>query len=126
MQQDILEPLTDAVRAFNIRADSARRIGLPVVVEARCFEAPGNGCVSHLDVLRSMPAEADLTRDAQDEQCEVEIGLFSAAAEVNRLTDEARRKHTKIDLRVAHNWRVELVPRDLVSRGGAGHARRAG
>ena len=73
-----------------------------------------------------MPTGADLTPEAQDEQCEVEIRLLSAAEEINHLTDEARRKRIKIDLRVAHNWQVDLVPPELESRGGVGHARRPG
>jgi len=126
MQQDILKRLTEAVRTFNVRADEASRIGLPVFVKARIIGAPRNGYVSHLDVLRSMPTGADLTPEAQDAQCDAEISLLSAAEEINRLTDEARKKCLKIDLQVADKWQVELVPPERVSRGGAGHARSPG
>ncbi len=95
-------------------------------------DAPGHRCIRRSwpsrgrARLRSMPTGADLTPEAQDEQCEVEIRLLSAAEEINHLTDEARRKRIKIDLRVAHNWQVDLVPPELESRGGAGDARRPG
>ena len=71
-------------------------------------DAPGHRCIRRSwpsrgrARLRSMPTGADLTPEAQDEQCEVEIGLLSAAEEINHLTDEARRKRIKIDLQ----WRT--------------------
>ena len=105
MERDIARRLDEAVHAFNLRASQARRKGLPFTIEAATSRGSSGRSTSYLDVLRSMPLAADLLPKAREDQCVAEINLLSAAKEVNRLAEEARRRNLEIALTVAADER---------------------
>lgn len=110
MERDLIEQLAAAVQTFNARADRAAARGLRVAAEA----LPRQRRIFHLSILRTVPLGADLQPERQDEECTAEVALLSAAAEVNRLVDEARRQQATFELRLVtdattHERSVELV-----------------
>lgn len=100
MGQNVTELLTNAVRAFNARAYQAKEKGLPFVIETTASSERSSGGGDHVCVLRAIPVSAHVLPEARDRQCAAEIALFSAAGEINRLVDEARKRRLTLELKL--------------------------
>lgn len=100
MGQNVAELLIGAVSAFNARVYQAKEDGLPFIIETTASAERGSGGGDHVYVRRTMPMAAHVLPEARDRQCAAEVALFSAAGEINRLADEARRREVALRLKI--------------------------